>query len=228
MNRKAARCMQIGLVILGVHALGLPAEVIRAPHAGRRCIARAHFGERCLQIRVYAYLYTHCIDPEYKEYGYDGCATITIPPATWTQDKKKSTLKFTATLEDCGSYWEGEGPPPGPHMLEGTVMEVNLNLACKKPEKTSDKCRYTYSGMRWSPACTSKHHSRFPPAIRSCGHLSLHMFAVAAPANAEDVMHVHCGHECANCSHASPCLQVQKVAPSTSMATQIHTARLKM
>jgi hypothetical protein len=111
----------------------------------------AHIRGTCLQIRVSGFMDSNCLDEEYNYYSFEGCATLTVPPAVWKQKLKpnKGTLKlsFTATLEDCATVSPGGIPNP----LQGTKVQVNLDLVCK-PTKSTSKCIQTFDGTHECPA----------------------------------------------------------------------------
>jgi hypothetical protein len=126
----------------------------------------------CLQLDVYAYTSSNCLDEEYNYYSFDGCASISLPPAVWKQTltSSKGTLKLSiaATLEECGTV----SPGGIPNSLQGTLVQVDLDLVCK-PSKSTSKCINTFNGMHWCPACNSDRCCSCAPAMRSCGHSAM-------------------------------------------------------
>jgi hypothetical protein len=154
---------------------------------------------------VNAYTTSNCLDAENNYYDFLGCAYITVPPAVWMQTLKpnKGTLKlsFTATLEDCGS------PVGIPHILQGTEVQVNLDLVCK-PRTT--KCSNTFNGTPGCPACKSE---------RCTGALHAIQIIVAAV-----LLQPLCnGSAHAQCSFTSTCAGCQTCACTLYLHLHMHT-----
>jgi hypothetical protein len=109
-----------------------------------------------LQLFLFAQTESYCLDAENNYASYICRALITVPPAVWAQTLKpnKGTLKLSlaATFdqpENCDSLSPGGIPNP----LQGTEVQVNLDLVCK-PAKSTQKCINTFNGTHGCPACS--------------------------------------------------------------------------
>jgi hypothetical protein len=88
---------------------------------------------------------------------YSACAMVKVPPATWVQFQKKASLKLTAKLGLC----QGEA---GTNPLVGTMIDVDVKLACDKQTIDNSRC----SGSTVAPVVSNNNKYKYVYMSKTC------------------------------------------------------------
>jgi hypothetical protein len=95
--------------------------------------------EQARELSISVSFFDQCSNPD-MPVSFFGCATVPVPPATWTRVGNTVTVKAETTLKDCGFFVEDGGTPPANPMTDKKIT-IDLVVSCKKLSTFRNKCR---------------------------------------------------------------------------------------